>query len=126
LVEKWLREHLDDGYWEEVIWWPARSPQGLFDVNLLHIIENMEKEKESFEKGLGKEENNAECQKHYYKFRDSGLRTFCAMKFRVTTANGQGKLLRSQVFEIIDGNAKALPSINIFEVSSSRFTQSVR
>lgn len=125
LVEQWLKENLDDGQWEEVKWWPARTLQGLYDANLLHIVENMEKEKKSFERGLGREENNAECQKYYHKFRETGLRTFCAMKCRVTTLNGRDKALRSHVFEIVDGKAKPVAGNEIVEIPSSPFSQPV-
>lgn len=125
LVEQWLREHLDDGQWDEVRWWPAKPLQRLYDANLLHIVENMEKEKAAFEKGWGKEENNEELQKHYHKFRETGPRTFCAMKCRVTTLNGQGKALRSHVFEIVDGKVAPLPGNEFVEVPSSPFPQAI-
>jgi hypothetical protein len=119
LVAKWLNENLDDERWDEVKWFPAQTPEGLHHLNLLHIIQSMEKDKEAYEKGLGKEENNVEHQKLYTKLRESGPRTFCALKFRATTLNGQAKLLRFQVFEIVNGKAKPLGSNDIHELPSS-------
>lgn len=120
LVEKWLKENLADGKWEEVKWFPAASPQNLYDMNLKRIIESMEKAKIAYERGHGgSEEDLAEFQKHYHKFRERGVRTFCAMKFRVTTLNGEAKTLRSQVFEIVNGEAKPCSGNEIVEVPSS-------
>jgi len=125
LVEKWLKENLEDGRWDEVKWYPAVRPQNFRDINLLHIIESMEHAKEAYEKGLwGSEEELQLLQKYYYKFRNSGVRTFCAMKFRVATLNGQTKLLRSQMFEIVNGSVK--PCNDFFEVPSSPLTRFAR
>lgn len=34
LVEQWLKEHLNDGRWEEVRWWPAITLQAIYDIRL--------------------------------------------------------------------------------------------
>lgn len=34
LVEQWLREHLNDGRWEEVRWWPSITLQAIYDIRL--------------------------------------------------------------------------------------------
>lgn len=118
LVRKWLKENLEDGQWEEVKWYPARTVQGLYDLNLLHIIEAVERDKQAFEKGTGKEDHRSEYQKLYNKVRETGPRTFCAMKLRTTTLNGQAKNLRKQAFEIVNDEVKPLASNEIKEVTS--------
>lgn len=34
LVEQWLKEHLNDGRWEEVRWWPSITLQAIYDIRL--------------------------------------------------------------------------------------------
>ena len=115
-VDQWLRENTADGYWEEVKWYPPQTLQGLYDFNLLHIVEGIEKVKATYEKGIGKEEHKVDCQNIYDKFYAKGQRTFCAIKYRVATLNGAGKNLQKQVFEMIDGKPAPLISNEIREI----------
>ncbi len=118
LVRQWLHENLEDGKWEEVKWFPAKTVKGLQDLNLLHIVEAMEADKQKFERGELKEDKSAEYKELYNMVRVSEPRTFCGLKYRTSTLNGQAKTLRRQTFEIVDGKAKALPSNEIREVTS--------
>lgn len=34
LVEQWLKEHLNDGRWDEVRWWPSITLQAIYDIRL--------------------------------------------------------------------------------------------
>ncbi|WP_157605538.1 hypothetical protein [Schlesneria paludicola] len=122
LVEIWLKENLNDGKWEEVKWYPAQTPKGLFHLNLIHVVEGAEVAKELYEKGRGEDSKDA-WQKIYDTVRESGLRTFCAMSFRVVSLNGEGKVLRRQVFEIVNGAARVCHSNDICELQSMPSTK---
>ena len=118
LVRQWLHENLEDGKWEEVKWFPASTVKGLQELNLLHIVESMEADKQKFERGDLREDKSTEYKELYNMVRVSEPRTFCALKFRTSTLNGQAKALRRQTFEIVDGKAKALIGNEIREVTS--------
>ena len=118
LVRQWLKENLENGSWEEVKWYPARTVTGLRDLNLLHIVEAMEADKASFERGVLKEDKSAEYQELFKRVRETEPRTFCAMKFRTATLNGQAKTLRNQIFEISNGKAKTLKANDISEMTA--------
>lgn len=116
LVETWLRENLETGKWEEVRWYPAATPRNLFDINLQHIIEAMEKAKIDYENGRRPTDDQLAFQQHYYKYLKSPVRTFAAIKYRTATINQQSTILYSQVFETTSGVAKPCPGNEIVEL----------
>ena len=122
LVAKWLRENLNDGTWEEVKWWPTVESQALYDANARRIITQIESAKIRFEDRRNDEfdwqrrhENTLATWKlHWESFEKIGLRKFCGMKYRTRSPMG-GKVIQSQIFEIIDGVAVPIENNEIVE-----------
>ena len=114
-VRKWLKENLDDGSWEEVKWWPVVKSHTLYEANARKIISQIEESKKVFESGSDQPlQSLAEWKQHYEMFEKNGIREFSGLKYRTRSPLG-GKVLREQIFEITNGDAKPLEDNKIVE-----------
>lgn len=103
MVNKWLRDNLPDGKWEEIEWTPAVSLQSLYDHREKWLNDKLDECKlKKNEPGIQVNVELYESELH--RLRERGVRRICALKYRATNVLG-AKSVQEELFDV--GREKA-------------------